>query len=103
MNCTECFHNPVCSLWREHECQDASCYTDPIGDKGGCTLFVKADSLAQVVTCKECVHCANDYLDTGLGTMPCFTCELTELYGENIHPDHYCSYGERDGDNAQKD
>ena len=47
-----------------------------------------------VVRCKDCVHCADDYIDTGLGLMPCFTCELFEGYGANIEPGHFCSYGE---------
>ena len=48
-----------------------------------------------VVRCEDCVHCADDYVDTGFGAMPCFTCDLFEGYGVGIKPGHYCSYGER--------
>lgn len=49
----------------------------------------------EVVRCKDCVHCADDYVDTGFGAMPAFTCDIFEGYGVGIKPDHYCSYGER--------
>ena len=48
-----------------------------------------------VVRCKDCIHCADDYVDTGFGAMPTFTCDIFEGYGVGIKPDHYCSYGER--------
>lgn len=49
----------------------------------------------EVVRCKDCIHCADDYVDTGFGAMPTFTCDIFEGYGVGIKPDHYCSYGER--------
>ena len=48
-----------------------------------------------VVRCEDCVHCADDYVDTGFGAMPQFTCDLFEGYGVGIKPWHYCSYGAR--------
>jgi len=49
----------------------------------------------EVVRCRDCIHCADDYVDTGFGAMPTFTCDIFEGYGVGIKPDHYCSYGER--------
>ena len=49
----------------------------------------------EVVRCRDCVHCADDYVDTGFGAMPAFTCDIFEGYGVGIKPDHYCSYGEQ--------
>lgn len=49
-----------------------------------------------LVRCKDCIHCADDYVDTGFGAMPTFTCDIFEGYGVGIKPDHYCSYGERE-------
>ena len=54
--------------------------------------------LVEVVRCEDCVHCADDYVDTGFGAMPAFTCDLFDGYGVNIKPGHYCSYGERRSD-----
>lgn len=49
--------------------------------------------LGNLVTCRECVHCADDYIDVGMGTMPQFTCELGRC-GESVQPNDFCSYGE---------
>lgn len=43
-----------------------------------------------VVFCKECVHCADDWN----GNQPMFTCELGRC-GESVQPNDFCSYGER--------
>ena len=49
-----------------------------------------------VVRCEDCVHCSDDYIDTGFGAIPCFTCDcFDDGYGVGIKPGHYCSYGER--------
>lgn len=47
-----------------------------------------------IVRCKECIHCADDYIDVGMGTMPQFTCELGRC-GEFVQPNDFCSYGSR--------
>lgn len=47
-----------------------------------------------IVFCKECIHCADDYIDVGMGTMPQFTCEMG-VGGDIVSPDDFCSYGER--------
>lgn len=62
MNCKECFHNPVCGLWREYKYQDANCHTVLKEDIRGCTFFVKADCLVQTVICKECLPNLNDFV-----------------------------------------
>lgn len=48
-----------------------------------------------VVRCEDCVHCADDCVDTEFGAMQTFTCDLFGEYGVNIMSWHYCSYGER--------
>lgn len=48
----------------------------------------------EVVRCKDCKHCADDYIDTGIGIIPQFTCELG-MCGESVEPIDYCSCGER--------
>ena len=50
-----------------------------------------------IVRCKECIHCADDYIDVGMGTMSQFTCELGRC-GESVQPNDFCSYGEREGE-----
>ena len=50
-----------------------------------------------IVRCKECKYCADDYIDVGMGTMPQFTCEMG-IGGDVVSPDDYCSYGEREGE-----
>ena len=59
-------------------------------------LIDKTPSI-DIVRCRECVHCADDYIDVGMGTMPQFTCELGRC-GESVQPNDFCSYGEREGE-----
>ena len=47
-----------------------------------------------VVRCKDCVHCADDWINVVMGTMPQFTCELG-MCGESVTEHDYCSWGER--------
>lgn len=56
--------------------------------------YFDIEYVRDVVACEECVHCANDYIDVGMGTMPQFTCELNRC-GESVQPNDFCSYGER--------
>ena len=56
--------------------------------------YFDIEYVRDVVTCKECVHCADDYIDVGMGTMPQFTCELGRC-GESVQPNDFCSYGNR--------
>ena len=60
-----------------------------------CQYWHEKKDMVEVVRCRDCVHCADDYVDTGFGAMPTFTCDIFEGYGVGIKPDHYCSYGER--------
>ena len=57
------------------------------------TLIDNAPTI-DIVFCKECIHCADDYIDVGMGTMPQFTCEMG-VGGDIVSPDDFCSYGER--------
>jgi len=56
--------------------------------------YFDIEYVRDVVTCKECIHCADDYIDVGMGTMPQFTCELGRC-GESVQPNDFCSYGNR--------
>lgn len=49
--------------------------------------------VVEVVRCKECVHCADDWN----GNQPMFTCELAKC-GESVYLTDFCSYGERSED-----
>lgn len=51
-----------------------------------------------VVQCKDCKHFADDYVDTGFGPIPAFSCDVCELYGVGLSLNHYCSCGEREDD-----
>jgi len=51
-----------------------------------------------VVRCKDCKHFADDYVDTGFGPIPAFSCDVCELYGVGLSLNHYCSCGEREDD-----
>lgn len=61
-------------------------------------MFHEIDSAPSIdiVRCGECVHCADDYIDVGMGTMPQFTCELGRC-GESVQPNDFCSYGVKKG------
>ena len=55
-----------------------------------------AADVVEVVRCKDCIHCADDYINTGMGYMPAFTCELGGINdSDSVDPTDYCSYGER--------
>lgn len=56
--------------------------------------IVQGEPYIDIVCCEECIHCADDYIDVGMGTMPQFTCELGRC-GESVQPNDFCSYGER--------
>lgn len=56
------------------------------------------ENATEIVRCDDCVHCADDYIDTEFGAMPCFTCDCFGGYGMEIKPVDFCSYGERRSD-----
>ena len=60
-------------------------------------LVENAPTVDPVIRCKNCVHCADDWINVGMGTMPQFTCELGH-YGGSVEPDWYCALGEEDED-----
>lgn len=51
MDCKDCIHNVICQLWRENECQDASCYSDHCFESG--TPHVKIQYGNEELTVQE--------------------------------------------------
>lgn len=54
---------------------------------------VRQEVVGELVRCKDCVHCADDWNDS----QPMFTCELGRC-GESVQPNDFCSYAEREED-----
>lgn len=52
-NCLICIHKPVCDLWRENECQDASCFS-----LGSCDCYETGKGC--IVHCKDCYYQSYD-------------------------------------------
>ena len=46
--------------------------------------------VVEVVRCKDCVHCADDWN----GNQPMFTCDISMCH-ESVEPSGYCFCGER--------
>ena len=64
--------------------------------KGGVEVWTQREWRQEpIVRCKDCIHCADDYIDTGEGLMPAFTCEDV-FCGGSVEPDGFCAWGERD-------
>ncbi len=62
----------------------------------------EAIDAVRVVRCKDCKHFADDYVDTGFGPIPAFSCDVCELYGVGLGLNHYCSHGEREDDETDR-
>lgn len=76
------------------------CIAEVTIDREDVIRYLKKNDYVRVVQCKDCIHCADDYINTGMGYMPAFTCELGGINdNDSVDPTDYCSYGERkDGD-----
>ena len=89
--CNKCLHNPVCSLWRDAECQDAC--SQLTGGLDECPLYKPQADVVEVVRCKDCVRWSPD---GGYGLDLDGT---KRLYGECVitnfshKENHFCSYG----------
>ena len=109
MTCKECFHYNACSGFTPTDLdQDVFDYcrkgiADEIPDiEERCSCFLSSSDVVEVVRCKDCKHCSK--LEK---IIPVCSHEknvlITESAPKRVHMlvvdnYHYCSYGERCGD-----
>ena len=94
MTCKDCIHFEVCDSGRHigEYIEDDGVYTD--GVEKECPTFKLGADVVSVVRCKDCKHGQRNGSGELIGH---YICEYNQ-YGPLKHPYHYCSSGERYGD-----
>ena len=87
-DCTKCIHKPICYLWRNQECQDASCF-----QLSGCEHFKDCTKYLEVVHCHECKHWKNEINGCTEDKRFC------DVGFYMVHKDGFCSFGEKQTEN----